>query len=263
MKEKIKLNFKINEDYLVFHVVSSGFFSDKHKKDIAAFRNFAWGKSNVLYNFLRGAYDPSLGVAEFSKKILEFVSSLRKSKEFKLILDQTKDYLSFCEKQWMQNYVIGHKTIKDLTGFKLDETFDVYITHPSLANGAFLAPSTIRWGHSEDWPNYTTVYLWHEVLHSYFQPSTEINHALIELITDNELRIRLNGGEYPPLVGHETLSELREKILPYWRDYLKRNKKDIFELEKALEKKLKLARLSIFLALCLCSFVLFRSPSLS
>lgn len=58
------------------------------------------------------------------------------------------------------------------------------------------------WGGLEMWPNYTTIYVWHEIFHSILPgqglKTTDLDHALIQLITDNELNARLNGFSYPP-----------------------------------------------------------------
>ncbi len=96
--------------------------------------------------------------------------------------------------------------------------------------------NVIGWGHHEEWPNYTTVYLWHEILHSYLGYS-ELEHTLIQLVTDNELRVQLNGGSYPPFVGHENLNPLTEKLFPYWKKYLQKDNKNIYELKEKLEKE--------------------------
>jgi|GEM_PF-1700321 len=52
-------------------------------------------------------------------------------------------------------------------------------------------------------------------------------HAVIQLIADNELRIRLNGGHYPPFEGHTYLKRLMELIVPHWRKYLRAGNKEI------------------------------------
>jgi len=70
------------------------------------------------------------------------------------------------------------------------------------------------------------VYLWHEILHSYFDNS-DINHAIIELITDEELRCFLNHSSYPPFVGHKHLKILKKKLLSKWKIYTNSNNKDI------------------------------------
>jgi hypothetical protein len=83
--------------------------------------------------------------------------------------------------------------------------------------------------------------MWHEILHFYWlKPKDEnLSHAIIELVTDNELRIRLNGGKYPPFVGHSWLEKIRRKIYPYWKKYLnkKLKAKNIFELEEYILRK--------------------------
>jgi hypothetical protein len=68
-------------------------------------------------------------------------------------------------------------------------------------------------------------------------------HAIIELLTDEELRIRFNKKgvyfkEKQKFIGHKDLISLKKKILPYWKNYIKgRLGGTIFELEKLLIKK--------------------------
>jgi len=107
-----------------------------------------------------------------------------------------------------------------------------------LKNGCYLGKNKIAWGHNEDWPNYYVVYLWHEILHSYFSNS-EIEHALISFATDEELRIRLNGGKYPPFVTHKELFPLMKKILPFWREYINSKKKNLLDFKNKLIKVIK------------------------
>jgi hypothetical protein len=54
-------------------------------------------------------------------------------------------------------------------------------------------------------------------------------HALIELLADNEIRIRLNcSGVYfregKHSVGHPYLAKLEKKILPRWKEFIKNRK---------------------------------------
>lgn len=237
----MKLNFIINEDYLFVHTLSSTssdrFSSKKYKKDIIALQNLAWRKSKRCYNFLIGRLLPNdwtdKNVKSLSREFPIFLNAARKTSQYKKILLQTKKYLNFCQDQWNKNYSFSQIVMKELTGFELNKIFDVYITHPSLKNGRYLGNNKIVWGHNEDWLNYTTVYLWHEILHSYFK-NTDWSHALIQLMADNELRIRLNSGKYPPFVGHENLFPLMRRMLPYWKKYLKSKQKDILKLQELL-----------------------------
>jgi len=222
----MKLNFLINNNYLIAHTLASmgadKFSSKKYQKEIVDFQNFAWKKSEKVYNLLVGRLSPEdfFNIENLAKEILDFFKVLKKGDQYKKVLLRTQTYLLFCEKQWIKNYSTSSKTVSGLTSFKLDKSFTVYITHPSLKNGHYLGNNNICWGHNEDWSNYTTIYLWHEILHSYFD-NNDFNHALIQFIADNELRIQLNGGKYPPFVGHEDLFPLMKKVLPHWKRYLK------------------------------------------
>ncbi len=209
----MKLNFKIDKKYLIAYTLSflieedNAFSSKKYYKDIMAFRNRA-----LIRNFDR-------------------------SKEFKKILNQTEKYLEFCKKQWRKNYDMTSEIIKELTGLKLNKNFTVYITHPSQRNGRYLGNNQITWGNSEKWPNYTTVYLWHEILHSYFLNS-DLVESIIELIADNEIRCRLNGCKYPPFEGRKRLIATKKKLLPHWKKYLKSGKRDIKKFHREMSKKI-------------------------
>ena len=126
-----------------------------------------------------------------------------------------------------------------------DEEITVYITHPKLYNGISLPDKKfIGWGHSEDWKNYTTVYLAHELLHIILSRKIgldETSHAIVELIADNEVRTRLNkgslyfkDGKYK--VGHGFLRKTIKSIMPYWKKYLKNQKKDIVSFYSVVKK---------------------------
>lgn len=78
-------------------------------------------------------------------------------------------------------------------------------------------------------------YIIYEALHSLFGPS-EVEHAIIELIADNELRIRLNkSGEYFEY-GHDYLRPVLIKLIPEWKSYLLSNE-NIYEFRDRMLKK--------------------------
>jgi len=211
--------------------------SMKYKKDIEAFQNYAWRKCKPCYNLLVGRLSATEmvngGLWKTIKQSPKFLKELKRSKQYKKIYQQTEEYLKFCKNQWNENYHFTSKVINELTKLKLNKKFTIYITHPGLKNGSYKGGNTIAWGHNEDWPNYATVYLWHEILHSYMS-YTDKEHAVIELITDEELRTRLNGGTYPPFVGHKHLEPIKKKLLSNWRKYLNSNKKNIKEFMKEI-----------------------------
>lgn len=242
----MKLNFVIDKNYLIGHTLScmgsARFSSDKNKKDIIDFQNYAYKKSKKYYNFLtnRLKFFPNeltkKNLRLFTEELFDFLEKLSCSEKFKKIYSQTEKYLEFCEDQWDENYQETQQIIRDLTGFNLNKKFVIYITHPGLKNGKYMGENKIAWGHNEDWNNYTTVYLWHEILHSYFD-SSDLNHALIELIADEELRSQLNDSKYPPFIGHEYLESIKKKLLPRWRKYLKLDKKSILKFRRDIKPK--------------------------
>jgi|SRR3989304_5621275 len=235
----MKVQFIIDKDYLILHTLASikpsDFSSNKNKKDIVSFQKYA-NEFLTKQNFSIEKFfiDRPLKRSEITKKVKKHLATFKKGTEFQSILKQTENYLLFCKKQWKKNYPQTRKVMVGLTGLKFEKSFIVYLTHPSLRNGQYIGSNKLAWGHYEDWPNYTTIYLWHEILHSYVL-NTPKNHALIELITDNELRIRLNGGKYPPFSGHKELKNLMQKFLPHFQEFLKSYKTtDIFHYFKKI-----------------------------
>lgn len=93
----------------------------------------------------------------------------------------------------------------------------------------------ICWSYRSDFPHYNTIYMWHEIMHSYLPAVSsdgKVEHAVIELLTDDEMRARFNNSIYPPFVGHEELKPLKENLLASWRKYLKSPQKKINEYLK-------------------------------
>ena len=123
----------------------------------------------------------------------------------------------------------------------MSKTIKVLITHPEVFQGRYLEGNVIAWGRKSNWKNYSTVYLWHEILHSYLKYNNK-THALMELVTDDALRVFLNGGTFPPFSddGHEKLKQKKQWIYDhYWKAYLANNSKNILQLEDDLIKDLR------------------------
>ncbi len=241
----MKLKFRIDDNYLIAHTLSNvhaGRISSKvDGNELKGFQARAWKQSKACYNILVGWASPddlaTRSTAALSNEFPKYFSAIKRSKEYTVVRRRTAEYLSACERQWRSNTRNAEAIVREITGLNLAKSFTVYITHPSLKNGIYLGDRKIAWGHHEDWPNYTTVYLWHEILHSYFD-AKELDHAIIQLIADEELRVRLNGGTYPPFVGHERLHSLMRNILPRWRKYMESEKRDIQSFKDRLMKSL-------------------------
>ncbi|MDD3102276.1 MAG: hypothetical protein PHE59_03990 [Patescibacteria group bacterium] len=260
-----KLKFEINKIYLYLQLIKQAEFLDKNKKLLGS---SLWKKSESTYYILSGIYynwfisslslenrEIKTFIQALSKKIKIAEKILKKefqSREFKKIYQETKNYKKEIENQWSKNKEEALKHLKNITGITLpDATLTVYLVHPALHNGRYWGKklNIITYGHSEDWQNYTTVYLCHEIMHfltkNYSGDKTNL-HALIELICDNELRIRLNkNGKYFQerkfKIGHKSLRKLEKQILPQWHKYLRENKNgknSFFTFSKNIDKKI-------------------------
>ena len=178
-------------------------------------------------------------------KLEEIYKVIFQTREFKRAFKETQQYLIRIEKQWRKNEKFVFNYFKKILGLKLlNIEVTIIITHPKLHQGhAFPKEKLIIWGHSEDWKNYSTIYIAHELLHILTEgkyKNFDMMHALIELATDNELRIRLNKrGEYFQEgkfeVGHKNLRNLEKKLLPIWKKSLTNTNVNILKLEKLIK----------------------------
>jgi len=244
---RAKLFFMINKYYLAAYSFYSrcepfnGYLNKKYW-----FIDHVWTDKNEAFIFTPPRPEVLLFFDPDSKKneILNNQGIIRsaykeyfRTREFKRLLKETNIYKRQVQHGWIKNHdeVIGY--MEDLSGLDLpNQKIDIIITHPKLRNGICLSKNTICFGHTEDWKNYSTVYLCHEILHIMTNlSSSRIMHAIIEAIADNEIRIRLNKrGRY-----FETESNnhyMLRKILPYWLKYLNDiNRDNIIRLERKIK----------------------------
>jgi len=240
-----EINFKIDKTYLAYHTINvkvaavgaTTFISDKKARlNVEAFQEEAKIEDSVACTFLGlgGRLFEIMTLATHNNLTLEKIGSrterllltLLQDKTFTPVLDDTTKALEDLKKDWLTNYDKSLAIMTDLTGIDFNRDFDVFVTHPCQAaghnnNGRIF--TTYRTG----FPFYNTVYLWHEILHSYIKPKEKdskvddkVSHAIIQLITDNELRVQLGGGIYPPFEGHPFLQDTMTDLLPAWKKYL-------------------------------------------
>lgn len=206
-------------------------------------KNYYFDKYLIAHDLFKNPYDIfmkadySQKIAEASAQIKDMFAEFKKTNEFKDLLTKTEDYKLWLKKEWDKNKSKIIEELHKIMRVELpEEIVTVFVLEQNIGGGQYLGDNNIVWGHTEDWPNYSLVYLLHEYLHS-FLPHNDNIHAVIELITDNELRIRLNGtGEYfyinDKLIGHEYLLEKEKLMLPKWKNYLKDNNQNIFDFIK-------------------------------
>ena len=265
----MKFDFKINKYYLINHTMQSYNqrqimpFPEWEKLERRLLKKYDsepsyyflnpkeiyWTMETIFIDsFLNNKQNFEQTFLKTALRLKKIYEEIIRSQEFKRLYKETYQYLKFVENQWQKNEKKVFKIIEDLSGIKIPQKqITIYITHPRLKNGRMIRDKNIiLWGHSEDWKNYSTIYLCHELMHiltenKYKNP--ELMHAIIELLADNELRIRLNKkGNYfkegKIAIGHEYLKPLEKRILKYWKQYLEgKNEKNIFEFENFLLKK--------------------------
>jgi hypothetical protein len=238
----IEVDFTIDDEYLVAHTLATSlknlFCSARYQDDIRALQACSLGLSQSATEFIQIHQLEFLWKSEYPDlkraDIAAHLAQLKGTSAFDTIRQQTAEFLAELRAGWVETLKQSSEILCSMTGLKFDgERYSVIVTHPSLCQGMYLGNKRIAWGGADRWPNYSTVYLWHEIFHDLLGKS-DVSHAIIELLTDNELRVRLNGGSYPPFEGHVNLNPLKEKILPYWQEFIKGDLRNIFAFEQRM-----------------------------
>ena len=242
MTAPIKMDFVIDEDYLITHALTHFTPSEKAQEDIRALRNKAGKISPNGYDYLqRQLLYPGIYTLE-DQEAQDLIVALKKLVEFQAILDQTKANQGRIEQEWNANLERSFEFMQEMTNLPLDNSYTVFVTHPSLPNGRYLGSKQIAWGSHPSIENHNAVYLWHEILHDDENLGTDgrVGHALIELLSDNALRVHLNGENLEKLIGHSFLNRIRGKIYADdWQQYITSSEKDILKFKTEMEEKYK------------------------
>jgi len=259
----MKFEFKINKYYLVGYAMASKHkpfpawqkleekIWQKYREEPSYYflnpRHISWALEQIQINFSdKNIKNISLKHTSTLEKIYQ---EIFKSKEFKRLYKETNQHLYYIKNQWENNERKALGIFQKISGLPLPkQRIVVYITHPKSRNAKTLDRDTIVIGRTENWKNYLTVYLCHELLHimtwpGHFQPDFDILHAII-MLADDELKIRLNkNGKYLNFKKEELNTEsiklinLAKKLLPYWKKYLAgKLGKNILELKIFLDK---------------------------
>jgi hypothetical protein len=230
------LKFQIDKNYLIAyafrHRDKDLRISEILPSSIENFRNALKIQDPEMLNLLSKLWvdsllNPAFDTTNVIPKITEFLKEIALLPEFQAIYKETEDSLVLIQKEWESNFQKSFEMIKDMTNINFEnDNYQIFVTHPAIRNFRYVGNNKIACSYQGDYPNFNTISLWHHILLSkIFGPT--INQSILDLMCENELRIRLNGGEYPPLFGNEPMRKLTEMLLPDWKEYLKRDKRDL------------------------------------
>lgn len=240
MEQKFDILFKVNPWYAFLHAINMN-QDEEPFKGWAKFTNDIWEKSPDVFYFLAGAAEHVLyvknvaGYRALFRKHLQALAKIQKTKQYKRLVRETEQYRVLVEAQWKKNKTVALKLLQDLSGLSLPKhAVTINFSHPALRNGMAIDDNNIAWGHKEEYPNYSTVYICHELLHIMTKhDNSDALHAAIELLADNEIRIRLNKkGRYFEHENHWHLKALEKKLYPAWKRYLKQENRNIVRFAK-------------------------------
>ncbi len=162
------------------------------------------------------------------RKFWQALRQMEERPEAARILREAPAFRSAVENQWTVNRKQVANELGRMLRIRIPRyQVNVLTTHPEIPTG-YAVPQlhAICWGHREEFKTYHSVYLAHELLHFVLQfDDREISHAMVELIADDELRLRLNKtGRYFQYPGHARLLPIKKKLLPHWQRYLSRKR---------------------------------------
>lgn len=233
IKDNFKIRFVLDKNYLVKLCIRSykeekfNKKAIKHNKElITDFNKIAEKKSQDNYNTICTKWNAD----KYNTDVSKYLNDLISLDIFQNIIDETNYTIPLLEEEWSRNFKTTSDYITSL-GIKLKDEFTVYVNHPIFLEGRYWGDGTIIWSYRDDFSNYNTIYIWHELLHAYFGKSQE-EHALIELIADNEMRRILNNTQYPPFIGHKNLEELKYTINPKFQSFLLNKNTSVLSLIK-------------------------------
>lgn len=195
-----------------------------NKELIKHFQNTSKSLSQNYYNKICDNWYAERKDEEISK----YIDAIINTDAFKKIREETTQTLSLLQLEWETNYSTIKKYLESL-GLVINGNFTVYLNHPIFLEGQYWEDGIIIWSYRNDFLNYNVIYIWHEILHELIGKSDK-EHALIELIADNEMKKQLNGDEYPPFTGHKDLQYLRKKINPKFQEFLKNRKGSVVSI---------------------------------
>lgn len=241
------VTFEVQDRFLIANTLASSsedFVVEAYTEDIIVFQNKAWEINKIGYELLAGMTFPhqafSVAPEEAGHEAKKLIDELIETSEYLKVKEQAELRCDQVQSEWKANLAKSTEALLEITGIDFSrDNYQVFVTHPSIRQGRYLGNNQIAWGGQDHGENYSTIYIWHEILHADDKLGTDcrVKHAIIELVTDIELRKKLNNQEHPPFQGHSDLDGIRDALLDDWRTYLKNSGDGILRFADAMKEK--------------------------
>ena len=189
---------------------------------------------------------PRYSVIRDEETVQRIFETIFESEIFKQVLAATEKYRNDLEQIW-EKHTTFREEYAGIIRLETSVSAETLVLSPELETGSYISNNIIEWGNPDLFENYQFIGLCHEFLHiltekQFLESKTEedkwLLHALIYLSADEELRVRMNGGEYFASGSvdkyHPRLIETAQKYLPAWRTYITAAKGSILDLYEEL-----------------------------
>ena len=219
-----QLDFILNEDYLAFQIVARGPIEEGHDSSvIQKLRKQAKKINSHLFQELQNEKNLSPEVvktASFQKKYGSYLKKLKRYGRYKVLKQQTADYLFASLVEWNEHIEQSTIFIKKYSGFTIADKIQIYFTHPTIGSDGEIQNNILSLGVRPQFDHNFTVKIWSKLIR---QRMTKDPASLVanQLLTENDLRFQLNQDSYLPLRGDASLLPLMNRSLMAWDEYKK------------------------------------------
>ncbi len=177
--------------------------SKKNIQYMTEFKNIAFHLDKVSYDIVRkGLKDlpyevvdgiPYKNMFDNVSRFLVKISELESLDN--IIKEVEKDKLEI-ESEWLKNQKLISKFLSTL-GINDNRNVDIYLVPKFLLAGRYYNGKYIEWALRNDFPNYNSIYITHELIHNYIHDNDliedkEINEVVTMILSDRVLYFKLN-----------------------------------------------------------------------
>jgi hypothetical protein len=202
-------------------------------------KEIGWGLN--WFGYPNTKIDRFIRDRKMAEKIFAYIFE---SPVFQRSFIQTVEYRRTLENEWLASGEKIMQLFSSITGLSVEKEITISVLHPSLDMGSYMGNNLIEWGTPDEYKGSQSIGLAHELLHVATdgllasledQEAMWKLHELIYLSIDEELRTQFGQDISNYFEGafvqnrHEKLIETAKELIPAWKEYLKRDSRNILE----------------------------------